>query len=286
MNNFDEQYISLLKDILKNGTKKEDRTGVGTISSFGKTMEIDISESFPLLTLRKIVPKIFLEETLFFLGGSSDTKVLENKGIKIWTGNTSREFLDQRGLHHLPEGDMGLGYGPQWRSFGQGDPIERAVDQVSQVLQGLRDDPYSRRHVITAWNPLALPKVALPPCHITYQFVVNGDKLDCCFYMRSNDVYLGLPFNIAQYAMLTYIFAKSCNRKPGKLVYFCADAHIYTNAIEASETLLDKKPFESPLMVITVPLEKVSDVFKLTSDDFQIDNYQNHGNGPKVTMAI
>lgn len=281
---YDEQYKSLTKDILKNGISKVDRTGVGTVSTFGKTMEIDISQSFPLLTLRMISFKIVAEETLFFLSGNTNTKILEEKGINIWKGNTSREFLDSRNLGHLEVGDMGMGYGHQWRRFGA-SPLT-GVDQVSTVLKGLRDNPYSRRHVISAHNPEAEHLMALPPCHILQQYVVNGDYLDSCFYMRSNDFYLGNPYNIASYALLNYMFAKWCNRKPGKLVFFGADVHIYNNAIFAAEQLLDKTPFESPKLLIDKSYNSEDDFFNTNRSDLKCLNYKHCGIGPKVEMAV
>jgi thymidylate synthase len=280
MNQYDEQYQNIIRNILSNGLKKEDRTGVGTISIFGKTMEIDLSDGFPLLTLRKIPFRLIFEETMFFLRGQTDTKILEEKDINIWKGNTSRHFLDQRGLHSLEEGDMGKGYGYQWRRFNDN------IDQVSNVLNGLRDNPFSRRHIINAWNPNQEHEMALPPCHILHQYVVNGDNLDSCFFMRSNDFYLGNPFNIASYAFLNHVFAKFCNRKPGRLVFMGADIHLYTNALAASEMLLDRLAYPSPTLSIDCDLTTLEDVFMMSQDDVELSNYKHHGLGPKVEMAV
>jgi thymidylate synthase len=277
---YDEQYKQLTKLILEHGTYKNNRTNTNTKSTFGKSIEVDLSEGFPILTLRKIAYKMAIEETLFFLSGQTDTKILENKNINIWKGNTSREFLDSRGLHHLDEGDMGKGYGYQWRKFNDN------IDQVVDVLNSLRDDPFSRRHIITAWNPNQQHEMALPPCHIMQQYVVNGNYLDSCFYMRSNDFYLGNPFNMIGYAFLNHIFAKWCNRKPGKMVFFGADIHIYENAFVEAEKLLNLEPFPSPQLLIMKPLDVAEDVLTLTTRDLEVFNYSCYKSSSKVAMII
>lgn len=285
-------YLNLIWDILENGTDKEDRTGVGSRSVFGRQLRFDLSEGFPLITTRKTSFKIAFEETMFFLRGDTNTKLLEEKGINIWKGNTTREFLDSRGLYNLPEGNMGKGYGYQWRNFGK-DHINagsvflenRGVDQVMQVLHGLEKDPYSRRHIISAWNPQQLNQMALPPCHILHQYQVMDGKLNSCFFMRSNDVYLGLPYNIASYAFINILFSEILGLVPGDLVYMGGDVHLYQNQIENAKKQVQREPLNPPKIQFKKK-PTLDNFLTLQLDDVELIGYEHHPPLPKVEMAV
>lgn len=273
----EEKYISLVKDILTNGKSRDDRTGVGTIGLFGKHFTMDISTSFPLLTSKRVWWKGVLEELLFFISGSTDTKVLEEKGVNIWKGNTSREFLDKRGLYNLKEGEYGKSYGYQWRKFGD------KVDQLQNLIDGIRNDPFGRRHYMTAWNPLELENIPLPACHLSCQFYVSEDKkLSCQVYMRSCDVFLGLPFNIASYACLTYMIAHLTNLEPHELSFCLGDTHIYKNHIDQCNEMIKRDLRHFPKLKIKRKVENI-DNFKY--DDFEIINYNPHPT-IKAEMAV
>lgn len=277
-----QNIIDLLKDIKENGIDKPDRTGIGSRSVFGRMLRWDLSEGFPLQTTRKVPLRIAFEETMFFLRGETNTKLLEEKKINIWKGNTSREFLDNRGLSHLPEGDMGKGYGYQWRHWESPGtytmaPVE--TDQIAALVRGLKTDPYGRRHVVTGWNPGQLHEMALPPCHMMHLYSIEGDftvnqgKLNNCFVMRSNDVPFGLPFNIASYALLNHIFAKHLNLTPGELVYFGWDVHVYQNQLEMVDEILDRTPKVLPTLKINKDLTKFEDIFELQWEDIELIGY-------------
>lgn len=285
----------LLQDIVTNGVDKPDRTGIGSRAVFGRMLRWDLSQGFPLQTLRKVPLRIAFEETMFFLRGETQTKLLEDKKINIWKGNTSREFLDARGLSHLPEGDMGKGYGYLWRhwetpevfTYDNGVLTDRFVsvkqtDQIADLLQGLQKDPYGRRHVVTGWNPGQLHEMALPPCHMLHMYSVEGDftvnngKLNNCFVMRSNDVPFGLPFNIASYALLNHIFAKFLKMTPGELVYFGWDVHVYQNQMEMVEEILEREPRPLPTLRITKELTTFDDILSLQWEDIELTGYDPH----------
>jgi dihydrofolate reductase/thymidylate synthase len=207
------QYINLIKHILENGISKDDRTGVGTLSIFSHNMTFNLRERFPLLTTKKVYWKAVVEELLWFISGSTNSNILKEKGVNIWDGNSSREFLDSRGLTHYNQGDIGPGYGFQWRHFGatyenmHSDYSGKGVDQLQQVIELIKKDPYSRRIVMTSWNPCDVDSMALPPCHMFCQFYVSkGGYLSCQMYQRSADMGLGVPFNIASYSLLTIVF--------------------------------------------------------------------------------
>jgi len=292
-----QNIIDLLKDIKENGVDKPDRTGVGSRSVFGRVLRWDLAKGFPLETIRKVPLRIAFEETMFFLRGETNTKLLEEKKINIWKGNTSREFLDARGLSNLPEGDMGKGYGYQWRHWETRTEIthpdakimspndysttciEGEVDQIADLLKGLKEDPYSRRHVVTGWNPGQLQEMALPPCHMMHLYSVEGDftvnqgKLNNCFVMRSNDVPFGLPFNIASYALLNHIFAKHLNLTPGELIYFGWDVHVYQNQLEMVDEMLERTPRALPIIKINKDLITFEDILALQWEDIELIGY-------------
>lgn len=294
-----QNYKDLLQDIILNGVDKPDRTGIGSRAVFGRMLRWDLAQGFPLLTIRKVPLRIAFEETMFFLRGETNTKLLEEKKINIWKGNTTREFLDARGLPHLPEGDMGKGYGYQWRhwetpqvfSFDNGVLMDTFVgvkktDQIADLLHGLKKDPYGRRHVVTGWNPGQLHEMALPPCHMLHMYSVEGDftvndgRLNNCFVMRSNDVPFGLPFNIASYALLNYIFAKFLGMQPGDLVYMGWDVHVYQNQLDMAAEMLQRDPRPLPQLTIKKDLQTFDDILSLQWEDIEVIGYDPH---PDVT---
>jgi thymidylate synthase len=291
-----QNYLDLLQDVLDNGFEKTDRTGVGSVSVFGRTLRWDLSKGFPIITTRKVSLRIAFEETMFFLRGERDTKKLEEKKINIWKGNTTREFLDSRGLTWLEEGDMGYGYSHQWRNFGGVDgelhqstimtdfignpwppfviPPTPGVDQIQKLVVGLKKDPYSRRHLVTAWNPAQVDLTPLPPCHILHQYQVTPTgKLNSCFIMRSNDVPYGLPYNIMGYAFINAALAKLLGYESGELVYFGGDVHIYNNQIPMAREQLKRKPHPLPTLIIKRDLNTLDDLLDLQYNDLELQNY-------------
>lgn len=292
MNNQELQYLNLLKDVMDNGFDRDDRTGVGTKALFGKTMEFDLT-SFPLYTTRKIAFRIAFEENMFFLRGETDTKKLEEKKIFIWKGNTTREFLDGVGLNDLPEGDMGKGYSWQWRNFGGDLAVNNplgaptgGIDQVKNLLEGIKKAPHGRRHLISAWNPSQLAESALPPCHILHQYFVHDGKLSCAFVMRSNDLYHGNPYNIAGYAFLTYLFAEILDLKPGKLFYTGHDAHIYKSQFDVVREQLKREPNEFPHLRFKKKIRSLEEALDLEYNDVELVGYNHKGALKKVPMAV
>jgi len=296
----EEAYRNLIKKILKNGKERDDRTRTGTLSLFGEYLTFDVSKYFPLLTLKKVYWKGVVEELLFFISGETDTKILENKGINIWKGNTSREFLDTHNLSHYKEGEMGAGYGYQWRHFGKdyislsqkeqnfisssnGNPdLGSGIDQLKEAIELIKNDPYSRRIMVSAWNPSDLSKMALPPCHYCFQFYVDDENLSLLVNMRSCDVFLGLPFNIASYGLLLYIIAHITNKKPKNLNFMLGDTHIYKNHIEQSIEILKRNVKKAPTLKINSE-DKNIDNFKF--EDFVLENYNPHSI-IKAEMAV
>lgn len=290
----DEEYIEIIQDILSNGEEKEDRTGTGTYSIFNADLSFDLQKGFPLLSRRKIFWKGILEETLFFLKGKTQTKELEEKGVNIWKGNTSRKFLDSRKLFDLEEGDMGLGYGFQWRNFNGSQQsntksgenkneseMVKGIDQIQKVIHDLKTNPHSRRHIVTAWNPFQLDKMALPPCHILFQFYVRQNTfLDCKMIQRSCDVMLGLPFNIGSYSLITHIIAEKTGYLPGKLYISLGDTHIYKNHIKGVTEFLKRPCLRFPTLQIK---DKEKSIDDLQSSDFSIQEY---GAFPSINMEM
>lgn len=254
-----KQYLDLLDFVLKNGVQKQDRTSTGTISVFGYQMRFDLRENFPILTTKKLHLRSILHELLWFLQGATNTKYLTDNKVTIWN-----EWADANG-------DLGPIYGYQWRSWPKPDGSH--VDQIKQVLGSIRNNPDSRRHIVSAWNVGDLDRMALPPCHLLFQFYVANGKLSCQMYQRSCDIFLGVPFNIASYAMLTMMMAQTAGLKPGEFIHTLGDAHIYQNHIEQVRLQLTREPLPLPQMQIN-PQVKDIDGFKF--DDFQLINYQSH----------
>lgn len=254
-----QQYLDLLETILEKGSEKGDRTGTGTISRFGHQMRFDLSEGFPMVTTKKLHLKSIIYELLWFLNGDTNVKYLQDHGVRIWN-----EWADD-------DGNLGHIYGYQWRSWPT--PDGKHIDQISEVVRSIQKNPDSRRHLVSAWNVGELDKMNLPPCHILFQFYVNDGKLSCQLYQRSADVFLGVPFNIASYALLTMMMAQVCGLQPGDFVHTLGDAHIYSNHIEQVKLQLTRKPFPLPTMKIN---PEVKSIFDFKYEDFELQNYQSH----------
>jgi thymidylate synthase len=253
------QYLDLLNHVLEHGDKKEDRTGTGTISVFGYQMRFDLSEKFPLLTTKKVHLKSVIHELLWFLKGSTNIGYLKENGVSIWD-----EWADENG-------DLGPVYGSQWRSWQTSDG--RTIDQISNLIENIKNNPDSRRLIVSAWNVGEVDKMKLPPCHCFFQFYVANDKLSCQLYQRSADIFLGVPFNIASYALLTLMIAQVTNLTPGEFVHTLGDAHIYSNHIEQVKQQLSRDTKDLPIMKIN---PHVKDIFSFKFDDFEILNYDPH----------
>jgi len=253
------QYLDLLNHVLEHGDKKEDRTGTGTISVFGYQMRFDLSEKFPLLTTKKVHLKSVIHELLWFLKGSTNIGYLKENGVSIWD-----EWADENG-------DLGPVYGSQWRSWQTSDG--RTIDQISNLIENIINNPDSRRLIVSAWNVGEVEKMKLPPCHCFFQFYVANDKLSCQLYQRSADIFLGVPFNIASYALLTLMIAQVTNLAPGEFVHTLGDAHIYSNHIEQVKQQLSREAKDLPIMKIN---PHVKDIFSFKYDDFEILNYDPH----------
>ena len=254
-----KQYLDLLDTILKYGVKKTDRTGTGTISYFGYQMRFDLAEGFPLLTTKKVHLKSIIYELLWFLNGDTNVKYLQDHGVRIWN-----EWADTNG-------DLGPIYGYQWRHWRTPDGKE--IDQIANIVNALKNNPDSRRHIVSAWNPADVDDMALPPCHTMFQFYVADGRLSCQLYQRSGDSFLGVPFNIASYALLTMMMAQVCGYKPGVFVHTLGDAHIYLNHLEQVNTQLQRTPYPLPTMRIN---PDVKDIFSFQYEDFALENYQCH----------
>ena len=277
----EQQYLDLIRNILDNGTWEEGRNG-RTKSVFGNSMRFDLTNGqIPILTTKKTAWKTCLKELLWFIRGETDNRLLQEQGVHIWDGNTTREFLDSRKLNYR-EGLIGPGYGFQWRNFNAqydpatGTPVEKGVDQLQQIIDALKDPAQrtSRRLVMSAWNPCQLNEMALPPCHILCQFNVHdGNKLSCCMFQRSTDIALGASFNIASYSFLTHLLAKHCGLVAHEFVYFMGNCHLYEDHVEPMRAVLEKVPFKFPTVFIKDVRENISDYLV---DDFIINGYQSH----------
>jgi thymidylate synthase len=254
-----QQYLDLLKHLLDNGVKKADRTGTGTISCFGYQMRFDLREGFPLVTTKKLHVKSIIYELLWFLRGETNVQFLHQNGVSIWD-----EWADENG-------DLGPVYGKQWRNWEDG--TGKGVDQIAELISQIRQTPDSRRMIVSAWNVTDLPKMALMPCHSLFQIYVANGRLSCQLYQRSADVFLGVPFNIASYALLTMMLAQVCDLEPGEFIHSFGDFHLYNNHLEQARTQLTRKPYALPKMRIN---PDVHNIFDFRYEDFQLENYQSH----------
>jgi thymidylate synthase len=254
-----QQYLNLLQHILENGAKKTDRTGTGTISCFGYQMRFDLQEGFPLVTTKRLHLKSIIHELLWFLKGQTNIAYLNQNGVSIWN-----EWANENG-------ELGPVYGKQWRSWeGAGG---ETIDQVSDVINQIKRNPDSRRLIVSAWNVADLPKMALMPCHVLFQFYVAEGKLSCQLYQRSADVFLGVPFNIASYSLLTMMIAQVCGLETGEFIHTFGDVHIYNNHLEQVNLQLSRKPFPLPIMKLN---PAVKNIFDFSFEDFTLENYQFH----------
>ncbi|KAH8283501.1 hypothetical protein KR018_004186 [Drosophila ironensis] len=289
-NKDEQQYLNLLEQILKNGERRMDRTQVGTLSIFGAQMRFSLRESFPLLTTKRVFFRPVAEELLWFVAGKTDAKLLQAKNVHIWDGNSSREFLDKLGHTERAVGDLGPVYGFQWRHFGadygtcDDDYTGKGIDQLRQVIETIKNNPSDRRIIMSAWNPLDIPKMALPPCHCLAQFYVSETRgeLSCQLYQRSADMGLGVPFNIASYALLTCMIAHVTGLKPGDFVHTLGDAHIYLNHVEQLQEQIERTPRPFPKLVIK---RQVQDIEDFRYEDFEIVDYNPHAK-IKMDMAV
>ena len=261
-----KQYLDLLRHIRTEGVFKGDRTGTGTESVFGYQMRIDLGAGFPLLTTKKLHLKSIIHELLWFLTGDTNVKALNDEGVTIWD-----DWADENG-------ELGPVYGHQWRSWPATDG--RGIDQIAGVIESIKTDPNSRRHIVSAWNPADVEKMALPPCHCLFQFYVLDGHLSCQLYQRSADVFLGVPFNIASYALLTIMVAQVTDLQPGDFVHTFGDAHLYANHIEQADIQLSRKPRTMPTMTLNAD---ITDIFGFTYGDFTLEGYQPH---PHIAAPI
>ncbi len=263
-----KQYLELMQDILDNGTDKEDRTGTGTRSVFGRQMRFDLSKGFPLVTTKKLHLRSIIHELLWFLNGDTNTRYLKDHGVSIWD-----EWADDKG-------DLGPVYGHQWRSWPT--PSGENIDQISEVLAQIKNTPDSRRMIVSAWNVGQIPDMALPPCHLLFQFYVANGKLSCQLYQRSADFFLGVPFNIASYALLTHMVAQQANLEVGDFVWTGGDVHLYSNHFEQANLQLSRDTLALPQLQIA---RKPASLFDYQYEDFEIIGYQSHA-GIKAPVAI
>lgn len=263
-----KNYQELLRDILENGVDKGDRTGTGTRSVFGRQLRFDLNKGFPLVTTKRIHLKSVIHELLWFLKGDTNTSYLKEHGVTIWD-----EWADA-------EGNLGPVYGSQWRAWET--PDGRHIDQIANVIDSIRNNPDSRRHIVSAWNVAVIDEMKLPPCHFVFQFYVAQGKLSCMLTMRSVDTFLGLPFNIASYALLTHMVAQQCDLEVGEFVWSGGDVHIYSNHMEQVQTQLQREPYPLPKLVIK---RKPDSIFDYVYEDFEFENYQHHP-GIKAPVAV
>ncbi|KAK4051598.1 Thymidylate synthase [Microbotryomycetes sp. JL201] len=303
------QYLELVRDILERGSSRPDRTGTGTVSLFAPPqLRFSLSRAasgngtgdsnetnelvLPLLTTKRVFTRGIIEELLWFVKGSTDSKLLSDKGVHIWDGNGSREYLDKVGLSHRREGDLGPVYGFQWRHFGaqyrtcDDDYSGEGVDQLAEVIRKIKENPTDRRIILSAWNPADMPKMALPPCHMFCQFYVTlpppdaplgtKSKLSCIMYQRSADLGLGVPFNIASYSLLVHMIALVTDTIPHEFILQIGDAHVYRDHVEALKEQLDRRPFEFPALRFRRPREDVGNIDGFQLEDFDIVGYQCH----------
>ncbi len=261
-----QQYLDLMQRIRRSGVRKTDRTGTGTLSVFGHQMRFDLAEGFPLVTTKKLHVKSIIHELIWFLAGDTNTGYLQRNGVSIWD-----DWADD-------DGDLGPVYGKQWRSWAT--PDGQAVDQVAQLIETLQRDPDSRRMIVSAWNPADIPDMALAPCHCLFQFYVADGRLSCQLYQRSADIFLGVPFNIASYALLTLMVAQVTGLKPGEFIHTLGDAHLYLNHLDQAELQLSRRPRPHPQMCIN---PDVTSIFDYKYEDFSLTSYDPH---PHIKAAV
>ena len=261
-----KQYLDLMQKVLNEGQKKSDRTGTGTLSIFGHQMEFDLSDGFPLVTTKKVHLKSIVHELIWFLQGSTNISYLKENGVSIWD-----EWADEKG-------DLGPVYGAQWRSWPDGN--NGTIDQIQNLIQGIKTNPDSRRHIVSAWNPALVDEMALPPCHSLFQFYVANEELSCQLYQRSADIFLGVPFNIASYALLTHMVAHVCNLKAGKFVHTFGDAHLYLNHLDQAKLQLSRDTKTLPQLKLN---SEVKNIFNFKFEDIEIINYESH---PSISAPI
>ena len=254
-----DAYLGLLRELREHGVYREDRTGVGTYGLFGRQLRFPLAEGFPLVTTKKVFLKGIIHELLWFLAGETNVKTLQDVGVHIWD-----EWADENG-------ELGPVYGAQWRSWPT--PNGERIDQIARLLRGLRTSPYSRRHIVSAWNPAEVDNMALPPCHTLFQFYVAEGRLSCQLYQRSADYFLGVPFNIASYALLTLMMAQVLDLQPGDFVHTFGDVHLYANHLEQADRQLKRTPYPLPTMHLN---PEVKDLFAFRFEDFRLEGYQCH----------
>lgn len=294
-------YLNLLDNIVKNGDERGDRTGIGTRSIFGTNLRFSLTNHFPILTTKKVYWKGVVEELLWFIRGDTNANKLSDKGVKIWDGNTTKEFLENRGLDY-PPGFIGPGYGWQWRKWGAEYNISHSIstenghkytdviptgesyDQLQEAVDKIRNNPTDRRILVSAWNVAEVDKMALPPCHILFQFFVSNGKLSCQWYQRSVDSFLGLPFNISSYALLTCLIAKITNLEPGDLIFAGGDTHVYLNHLNQVQTQISREPFAFPTLNIP-DIQSLEDIEDLEYSDIKLEGYESHP-PIKAEMAV
>ena len=261
-----KQYLDLMQKVLDEGQEKSDRTGTGTLSIFGHQMKFDLSKGFPLVTTKKVHLKSIIHELIWFLQGSTNISYLKDNGVSIWD-----EWADENG-------DLGPVYGAQWRSWPDGN--NGTIDQIENLINGINNNPDSRRHIVSAWNPALVDEMALPPCHSLFQFYVANGELSCQLYQRSADIFLGVPFNIASYALLTHMIAQVCNLKAGKFVHTLGDAHLYINHLEQAKLQLSREIMGLPELKLS---SNVDNIFDFKFEDIEIVNYESH---PAISAPI
>ncbi|WP_069470503.1 thymidylate synthase [Candidatus Marithrix sp. Canyon 246] len=260
------QYLSLMQQILEHGVQKDDRTGTGTLSLFGPQMRFDLSQGFPLLTTKKLHSRSIIYELLWFLKGETNIQYLVDNNVHIWDA-----WADEKG-------DLGPVYGSQWRSWPTCD--DQSIDQISQLITDIKTNPDSRRLIVSAWNVAEIENMALPPCHLLFQFYVAKGKLSCQLYQRSADFFIGVPFNIASYALLTHLVAEQCDLEVGEFIWTGGDVHLYLNHIEQVKLQLSRQTYELPQLIIK---DKPTDIFSYKFEDFEIINYQSH---PHIKASV
>ena len=261
-----KQYLDLMQKVLDEGQEKSDRTGTGTLSIFGHQMKFDLSKGFPLVTTKKVHLKSIIHELIWFLQGSTNISYLKENGVSIWD-----EWADENG-------DLGPVYGAQWRSWPDGN--NGTIDQIENLINGINNNPDSRRHIVSAWNPALVDEMALPPCHSLFQFYVANGELSCQLYQRSADIFLGVPFNIASYALFTHMIAQVCNLKAGKFVHTLGDAHLYINHLEQAKLQLSREVMGLPELKLS---SNVNNIFDFKFEDIEIVNYESH---PAISAPI